>query len=300
MSFFKKELRVVIGSAAEEITIKTPLNITATVVKDIKTGEEDYAQVIIYNLKHNTRDALNKDYQNIHIVGGYNGALDSIFTGSIVSAHHTHVGTDWITVLECGDGAFVLSKALINKTYAKGFSLGDIIEDFAVVSEVALAEMIGIDETKTLSRGRVFSADMKTSLDELGKANNFDWSIQDGELVVVKDGSGRDNVSYLISSRSGMVGSPEWINTGNDVSKTEGQQGLKYKVNSLCLPSLKPADLIVVESKSLQGRIGDYHYNIEKEDFRTEFIVSKVQHNLNNRDGDFHTQIECVSREVIL
>jgi len=134
---------------------------------------------------------------------------------------------------------------------------------------------------------------MQSALNELAKANDFDWSMPDEQLLIVKRGQSRDEALRLISARTGMIGSPEWINTGGDNAKLATQQGLKFKVTSLCIPSLKPADLIVVESGSLQGRVGDYFYDVEKEDFRSEFIVSKVQHDLDNIEGNFITQIEC-------
>ena len=293
MKLFKRSLSIIIGDDTQAVTITEPTTIRATVVKDIKTGEKDYAQLTIFNLKHSTRDALNVKYQKVRVVGGYAEQTDTIFVGSVVSVTHSHVGTEWITRLECGDGAEVLDNALINRTYEKGFKLGDILKDFSNINDVTLAEIIGIDETKALSRGKSFATDMQSALNELGKANNFDWSMQDEKLIIVQRGKGRVQSSQLISARTGMVGSPEWMNTGSDVTKLASQEGLKFKVVSLCIPSLKPADLITIESGSLQGRIGDYRYDVTKPDFSTEFVVSKVQHDLDNREGNFITQIEC-------
>jgi len=293
MKLFKRSLSLIIGDDTQAITVTEPTTIRATIVKDIKTGEKDYAQLTIFNLKHSTRDALNTKYQKIRIVGGYAEQTDTIFVGSVVSVTHKHEGTEWITLLECGDGVETLDTALINKTYEKGFKLGDMLKDFSSINGINIEEVIGIDESKALPRGKSFSTDMQSALDELGKANNFDWSFQDEKLIIVQRGKGRVQASRIISARTGMVGSPEWINTGSDATKLATQKGLKFKVVSLCIPSLKPADLIIVESESLQGRIGDYQYDVEKPNFRAEFIVSKVQHDLDNREGNFITQIEC-------
>lgn len=297
MKLFKRSLSLIIGSESEAITVTEPTTIRATIVKDLKTGEKDYAQITIFNLKHGTRDALNSKYQKISIIGGYADQTDTIFTGEVVSVSHKHEGTEWITVLECGDGVEILDTALINKTYEKGFKLGDILRDFASTNALPLEEIIGINENKALSRGKSFSTDMQSALNELGKAHDFDWSVQDGKLSVIKSGQGRAELTRVISARTGMVGSPEWINTGSDAAKLAVQKGLKFKVVSLCIPSLKPADLIIVESGSLQGRMGNYYYNVDKPTYRTEFIVSKVQHDLDNREGNFVTQIECTTLE---
>lgn len=295
MELFKRNLKVIVGTGTEAITITEPLSIRAVVVKDLKTGEKDYAQLTIFNLKKGTRDTLNTQYEKIAIVGGYGTQEDVIFAGSLIAATHKHEGTEWVSTLECGDGVEILDKALVNKTYSKGFKLGDILRDFANTNSVDLGDIIGIDESVSLSRGKTFSTDMQSALDELGKANNFDWTMQDDKLVVVNRGQYRTSGVRLISARTGMVGSPEWINTGSDNAKLVAQAGLKFKVTSLCIPSLKPADLILVESGSLQGRIGDYSYDTEKDSFRGEFVVSKVQHDLDNIQGNFITQIECMT-----
>jgi len=293
MNLFRRSLTVIIGNDEQEVIVKEPTTIRATVVKDIKTGEKDYAQVIIFNLNTGTRNALNEQYQKVRIVGGYGEQTDVIFEGSVVVATHKHENTEWITTLECGDGVETLDKALVNKTYNKGFKLGDVIRDFANINSLTVSDIVGIDENKTLSRGKSFSTDMQTALNELGKANNFDWSLQDEKLVVIQRGQAREGRLRLVSARTGMVGSPEWINTGGDAAKLSTQKGLKFRVVSLCLPSLKPADLITVQSQSLQGRIGSFQYDVTKPEYRTEFVVTKVQHDLDNREGNFITQIEC-------
>ena len=295
MAFFKRNLIVEVGDGAEKLIIKEPLNIQTTVVKAIKTGESDYAQITITNLSEGSRNKLNTQYAKVNIFGGYGDQYDLIFSGDIISSTHKKEGVEWLSSLECGDGVEVLDQAIINKTYEKGFKLGDIIKDFSNISGVALEDLTGIDDTFSLTRGKAFSSDMKEALTELGNANNFDWSIQDGKLVVFKRGKGRASVVNVISARSGMVGSPEWINTGADDQKTATTTGQTFKVNSLCIPSLRPADKIIVKSESLKGRIGSYNYDNEKADYETEFIVTKVQHDLNNRSGNFITQIECIT-----
>lgn len=302
MKLYKRNLEVLVGTAERSVVVKSPLTIRTTIVKDIKTGEKDYAQVTLFNLKKGTRDLLNEPYQKVRIVGGYGDQKDVMFIGNVVASTHKHDGTEWITTLECGDGAKTLDKALINKTYGKGFKLGDLLRDFALTTGVALDDIIGINENAALSRGKVFSSDLQTALNDLARAHDFNWSIQDEKLIIVDRGQYRTQGVRLINARTGMVGSPEWINSGSDdttVKKTKSKEkpkpkpGQKFKVTSLCIPSLKPADLILVESGSLQGRMGSYVYDVQKDNFRGEFAVSKVQHDLDNIQGNFITQIEC-------
>lgn len=303
MQLYKRNLEVLVGTAERSVVVKSPLTIRATVVKDIKTGEKDYAQVTLFNLKKGTRDLLNEPYQKVQIAGGYGDQKDIIFIGNVVAATHKHEGTEWVTTLECGDGAKTLDKALINKTYGKGFKLGDLLRDFASTSGVALDDIIGINESAALSRGKVFSSDLQTALNDLARAHDFNWSIQDEKLIIVDRGQYRAKGVRLISARTGMVGSPEWINSGSEEKavtkkttskeKAKPKPGQRFKVTSLCIPSLKPADLILVETGSLQGRMGTYVYDVEKDNFRGEFAVSKVQHDLDNIQGNFITQIEC-------
>lgn len=291
---FRRNLSIVVGDGTDTLTITEPLTIQATIVKDLKSGEEDYAQVNITNLSEGTRNKLNEQYSKIIIKGGYGEQEDIIFSGSIIASTHKKEGAEWLSTIECGDGVEVLDSAIINKTYNKGFRLGDIIKDIANVGGLDIEDTIGINSDFSLERGKVFSSDMKQALTELGDANDFDWTIQDNKLVIAKRGEGRSSEVHIISAKTGMIGTPEWINNGADKQKTSTTTGQAFKVNALCIPSLKPADKIIIKSESLDGRIGNYFFKKDRNEYETEFIVTKVQHDLNNRVANFATQIECI------
>lgn len=295
MTLFNRSLKVTIGTEKDAFIVNSPLTIETKIAKDITTDEPDYAQVIIYNLSPGTRDKINRKFQQIEIIGGYNGAEDLIFKAQIVTATHRKSGPDWVTTIEAGDGAKVLSQAIVNKTYTEGFKLGDIIKDVSNISDISLEGILGLDENLSLTRGKSFSATTKEILTELGNAYDFDWSIQNERLNIIKRGSNRETTKSIISARSGMVGTPEWINTGEENKKTDKKSGAKFRVVSLCIPSLRPGDTITVKSESLRGNIGGYSFDVSRPDYATDFIVSKVEHNLNNRIGDFITVIECIA-----
>ena len=124
--------------------------------------------------------------------------------------------------------------------------------------------------------GKVFSSDMKQALTELGNANDFDWTIQDNKLVIAKRGKGRKTAIHVISAKTGMIGTPEWVNNGADAQKNTTKTGQTFKINALCIPSLKPADRIIIKSESLEGRIGNYVFKKDKKEYESEFISSNT------------------------
>jgi len=269
------------------------LKINAKIIKDAKTGEDDFCELEIYNLSEPTRELFNTQYTNIVVSAGYGDRVGAVFIGNIQSSTHTFEGQDWVTRIVASDGGRALDQALINRTYKKGTTLGDMMQDFQNITGLPELSMIGLDVNKVLERGKTINGMFRETMTELGASNEFDWSVQDGSIVAVKTSESRNAQRIVVSAQTGMIGSPEWINTGTSKAKTQAEDGTKLKVVSLCQASIKPFDKIFVKSVALRGRISGISISIDPTELVGEFKVLKVTHELDSFDGDFKTTLEC-------
>mgnify|MGYP000091150670 CR=1 FL=1 len=302
--FFGRKMSVLIGDENSSIEIKdvarkgtngatVNLKMTAKIVKDAKTGEDDFCELAIYNLSETTRELFNTQYTKMILTAGYGEKVGVMFTGDIQSSTHTFEGQDWVTRVIASDGGRALDQALINKTYKKGTTLGQMMEDFQNISGIPELSMINVDVDKVLERGKTINGMMRETITDIGNSNGFDWSVQDGSLIAVDAKVARSSQQIVVSAQTGMIGSPEWINTGTSKAKAQTEEGTKLKVVSLCQIAIKPFDKIFVQSVALRGRIGGISIDINPTQLIGEFKVLKITHELDSFDGDFKSTIEC-------
>ena len=134
----------------------------------------------------------------------------------------------------------------------------------------------------------------------------LDWSIQGREIQVVKKGGAFKKTAIVLSSDSGMLGSPAQdaqvmtekaaakigytkksagVRTLKELNRDgvyeENLQVLGFKVNSLLQPTVEPGALVQVKSKGIDGEffkvetilhVGDTH----GQDWSSQFVLRYV------------------------
>jgi hypothetical protein len=189
-----------------------------------------------------------------------------------------------------------MRQAIVNKSYSQPVKFIDLFNDLVKSSGLAeTVENIGTEDFNIGKRGSAYAGEASKYLTDIAEAHGYEWNIQDGVAVVSKLKTSRSKL-YDVMVETGMIGSPEWMNTGKDNSQNSEQDGLKIKVKSLCIPSIKPIDQVKITSKTMEARIGGNLYKTVKQSLNDTFIVSRVVHNLSSRQGDFSTEIEAVTK----
>src|SRR5699024_5240814 len=90
---------------------------------DIKKSSDENpntAKIEIYNLNPEHQGLLLKEWSDIQLLAGYQGAERLIFSGQIRTATPTIQGTDRIITIESGDGDREILRGFVNKTLTKG------------------------------------------------------------------------------------------------------------------------------------------------------------------------------------
>lgn len=240
-------------SKLEPDKAKPMLRVNFRVDKSL-SKDPNVATVTIYNLASDNRKGLKKKDPLI-IEAGYTDTREQIFSGDINYISHQREGSDWVTYLESGDGSLAIATARINKAFGPNTTVYDFLKAVSAAMGVGLGNTITSlnpyttfrNGMRKFSHGAVAHGKVDRVLDQYLAPAGLNWSIQDGELQILEPTSATLDDVVLLSSKTGMVGSPE-----------VGEKG-KIVVRSLLQGKIAPGRRIVIESRQVKGQ-----YKIEK------------------------------------
>ena len=240
---YGRRYKLHIGSEAEGISIDN-LRISFEFQKSIdkKPNEGEFS---IYNLNpSNRRRILSGEFKNISFALGYN-ELRLVYIGRIIKAVQTRSGLDWMIKLECADGDTDYAKAYSALTIAAGSTDQDIIEKAATSFSETKIGTIDYTQIRPLPRAKVLFGNTRDILTQVVRNTGSDWSIQDGELVVLPPDKVLDDQAILLSMNTGMISTPEQTDEG-------------LQVQCLINPALKIGGMVRVASTIDPVYDGDY------------------------------------------
>lgn len=244
MKQFGRVIQLNIGNATESV-IYNNLRITFDVNKTID-AEPNVADITLYNLNQTNRNLItSKHYNHVELYVNYReDDLRMIFKGDIITVTNTQSELDIVTKLKCSDGYRAYTEKTIIKTLSAGHSDDDIVTE-SLLSFGVQKGHVDLPNNKTLPRGRVYMCDTREAVSKVAKNNNANWSIQDNQLVIIpKNKAIRNDEGYVISSSTGMIGSPQKTNQG-------------LEVTTLCNPHYKIGAFVRIQSKTEEYN-GDY------------------------------------------
>lgn len=288
---WKRSVEVLVGSSDEGIVIKR-LRITFDITK---TVDEIPNSVIvkIYNLSPANEAKIKDEYKEMVVRAGYVGKERLIFTGSIKYVYRYREGNDFITEIEGGDGDDDYKNATINETLSAGTSDAQLIDKAVATFKTTKKGHVKL-KGKTRRRGKVVTGNTRTILKNVAQRNGANWSIQDGELVIVPVDDVLPDEAIVINSQTGMLGAPETNDKGiavkclmNPQLKINGtiqlnNNGIKAKRN-------RPQSLAVPREKT-----EDMQKNPVRQDPDGLYKIIKITHKGDNRGNEWASEIECI------
>lgn len=228
--------------------------------------EPNTLDLSITNLSTSTRAGMRTKNAPVILMAGYRDRVEQLFSGDARSIDHVKNGADWVTRVKCGDGEKQYRYARAAESFAPGTAVADVARQ--------LARRLGVDDSGAADAlaplsGRVFQhgyAAWGRASDELDKvldAHGLTWSIQDGRLQVLADGAAAKGRAVVLSSDTGLVGSPE-----HGTPQKKGKPAI-LKARSLLQPSIKPGSVVELRAKNINGQFrcvkvthtGDTHGN---------------------------------------
>jgi hypothetical protein len=245
-----------ISSRTVDGEIKQALRVVFSI--ELSLGRDpNTAEVSIYNLSEKTRGLLSqKDIATV-IEAGYAGRAHTIFSGKLDYGSTVREGVDWVSTFESTDGGKEIRESRINVSY-KSIGIGGAIRSAAesmglglgnIEEKIREGNLRGALEEFT--GGLVMSGQSAPQMDKLVKSLGFEWSIQDGQVILLEPSAVIDPTqAILLSPSTGLIGSPQ-----------EGDDG-RVDARGLLIPELKPGRKVKIESALVNG-----FYRVERSVF---------------------------------
>lgn len=266
MQYWKQVYRIVFPKL--NIAFENNLHIGFQIDKDT-TKESNKAKLEIYNLSGATRKKIEVPDTEVEIYAGYERAGGAIlaFKGTVTYGFTRDAGTNCITTLDLADGTVALRDSYCSLSYAPGTSAKTIIQRCANEMGVPVVYGDEVGELESYKSGFSFIGQAKNALTEICDALGLSWSIQNNILNIILAGGTSTNRGLVFSPQSGLVGVPERIvqaeykSNKSNPKKTQKEKAKKndprkkagWKINTLLVPSVNPADMVKVESKWVSG-----------------------------------------------
>lgn len=199
------------------------------------------ADIRVYNLDSDTAIKIRQQYNQVIIKGGYDSNFGVIFKGNIKQIIiGRESATDTFIDLNCGDGDLAYNYAVVRGSIESA-SQGAIFKQIAKPM-FSLGVNVASNQPEfvpaILPRGKTFWGNSRDYMRTFAQQNDLTWSIQNQQISFIKQQSYAPGVSVVLTSKTGMIGTPQQTNIG---------------VNAVCLinPNISPGRTIKIDNASV-------------------------------------------------
>lgn len=248
------------------------------------------AEIRVYNLAEDTANRIKKEFDHVTLEAGYESNNGVIFDGNIKQVlRGRESGTDTFVDIIAGDGDEAYNYATVNKTLAAGSTQKQQID-------VAAGEMgsKGVErgytaqmQDKPLPRGKAMYGMARDYLRRSAQTTETTWSVQDGKLQFVKLTETLPGQAVVLTSKTGLIGSPEMDDEG-------------MRVQCLLNPMLKIGGKVKIDEGSIQqARLPNTE---EKADANKApsinadgiYRLLTVEHSGDTRGNEWYSNLTCI------
>lgn len=207
-------------------------------------------RVKIWNLSPTSLTFLRQKKLILQVLAG-SPIPSSIFAGDIDKrgVKTTIQGPDQITEISAKDGGEIIRNKIFTASYPPGTTRSQVLTDLLAQANLIRGYIDPLIAERVYKGPVAWAAPVRNVLHELYAPEGALWSIQDGVLQVLHIGSPLPGSALLVTSGTGLMGSPTVTDKGID---------LKMVLN----PAIKPGGLLSVQSRVATGA----------------YTVSKIQH----------------------
>ena len=175
------------------------------------------ARIRIYNLAEATTVAMQREFTSVYLQAGYLGNIGLVFSGSITQFRMgVENGVDRWLEINAADGDLAYNWATLNTTLAAGSTPQEHIAVCgAAMREKGLAAGDMPEQPgNPLPRGKVMYGQAKKFMRQACAEAGSSWSIQNGQLQVIRDDGYLPGEAVALTYETGLVGTPEQTNKG--------------------------------------------------------------------------------------
>lgn len=259
----------------------TGLRVNFEITKSILSFP-NLCRMTIYNPNDETLSALQDKYTKIVFNAGYEGDMRLLFKGEIRNISQAKTGVDKLITIYAGDGEKDWQNSTFNKTFSETVTMKTAIQEvLSSFKNITVGTIEGLPEEVDKLLGQTLSGSSKDIMDGFAEEYGFDWSIQDGEIVTTPIGSPlQGDEAVLITSATGMIGSPTLTEIGADVT-------------SLLNPRLLPNRAFKIESVNSDIQMGNLFFrNIKRTSAEGTYKIQEVVFKGDSREGDWLSSVK--------
>jgi hypothetical protein len=234
------------------------LRIAFKVTKSIKM-EPNVCELKVYNLSETTRRKLTTKHVPVIVSAGYPGTVGKLFSGTSRYVEHDRQGTEWVTVARCGDGEREFQWGRFRKSFAPGVPTVEVVRSAAEALGLGLGNLNDELNRGGFRRGIAQYAHGYTAhgsaakeMDRLMRDLGFTWSVQDGQLQVLRGTAPAAGQIPLLRSDTGLLGSPE--HSASDIGSGK-RRPPRVKFKALLYPSIVCGGAVLIESANVNGQV---------------------------------------------
>lgn len=236
---------------AAEVIIATPSDDEARVISGLRIqfkidktvlADPNKAVIRVFNCNADSRSAMEEPNARILLRVGYeHGELNQVFVGDIRRVAHLKQGPDWISEIEAGDGEIDFTGSHVEKSFPAGTPVATVMQSVLGEMQTVKNEITNLAQaTGIFVKGVVASGPVSTVMDNLTRKVGLEWSIQDEEVQIVRQGAPTFDTAVFLSPDTGLIGSPAKTLIG-------------AQVTSLLNTEIKPARPVQVSSRDIDA-----------------------------------------------
>lgn len=291
MALFGREIELTIGVPGGEGVKITDLRVVVNARRSHSRTPNE-ATIKVYNCAPNTINLLKVPGTVVMVAAGYTGQVAVFFTGDVVRSEGSVEGPDRVTTIFVKDSVIALRDAKVNLTFKPGSSALDALDAVAACFGLPVRKNLQITD-RVLPRGLAFNMRVRNAMDEICAFLGLEWSAQGSEIQIIKKGGVYSDQAVLLSSNTGLLGSPK-PEAKNMTDKKAARAGVKYgqdgvrrytktdptakvterqmyevegyTVESLFNPSIYPGAVVVLQSVDIDNktfRVEECSYDID-------------------------------------
>lgn len=276
---FDRVASLVIGKEGQKGKELTGLRFAFSIQKG-SSKSPNKCTLRVWNAAPETRRQIEAIGNVLILKAGYKNDLGvvQIFAGDVTRALTLREGPDWITEIEMQDGLSEFRDTKAALSFAKGVAAPTVLRDLAGRFGLPVRTLPAGVESRQYPSGFAFAGRLRDAMDKACNYLGLEWSIQNREIQIVKKGGVFQKRAIVVSSESGMLGSPA-LESKTMTEKAAAKEGVTsrqpgvrvttqrdndgemkqvlqvngYKVRSLLQPTLEPGGYVQVKSKGIDG-----------------------------------------------
>lgn len=243
---------------------ETALHVCFSIEKSNAESPND-AKVQVWNLSDSNLKILDTKDCIVELKAGYGDNLALILVGNITSVITTMENADRMTEMTVVDGRAELRDATISVSLNGKVSAKDVYKRIAnaMGMSIVFAKDLSFN---TMPNGFSYVGKAKNALQKIAKLCGHNWTIQNQVLQITWPGRAVSTRGYLLSSDTGLIGTPKRVTIGSGDETQTGWEA-EYFLNG----AIGVNDVVQLQSSTANGY----------------YLVHKITFDGDNLEGDW-------------